>query len=723
LSALTATSIDLFNMTGTGSVSVNGSAILITASGGGSTMSMGTLAYSDHSTYSGSGVSSTSAVTLGMNDMTNSFSFASVTLTNTSVTINATFNNASIYGVNYTANDSGSFSSSGPWGSSSGSETSSVVAHMNGFAQVGGSLIGAGSSYLLTGNFSTLSSGSVAATSNGHGNYAIGGTAASYVTSAGLTGTYTALAVGGFAFSNSADFVGVIFSVSNSSSANSHRVEAGSHNGPGLSSTFRSLESHNDLSVGGASGSIFAGTAGSGASILINGGYSSGSFNAYHENGSRSGGVSSTFSRFHSSQVSAAGGFTAKLSASGNSVGLSGNYHSNYSAISIADYHETGSYASGDSFKIDSTDTSFASTSDSGNFSLGGPNASVTGNYTQINHNTHYYHYESAGGSMSSHWHSVDATENSNSKQTLNASYIVTASAASQSGDYDFSQSYSRSETVKNIGMIFAPGLSMHYDDEWTEKSNRSTSDVGTFSPSGASGTATLNALQSTSARRDENGSRSGLSNSTFTSHNHRGGYESQFTENKYGSNPTGKYSNNSNGGSFSQYDENGTRANGDHFSIFIMSNGVRTYNDHGTTTGSGGGLVHEDGIKDVLGRERFERYRQLGRLSSTDAISLDGGDSPPLFLRGVGSRSFKFAVGFRPATPDIHGSPGRRARRGPGGRRPCGTRGRDRHRESCTPYGPGRSASQVGRPRSRRARRLSRRPVHRALRRQPRAR
>jgi hypothetical protein len=194
---------------------------------------------------------------------------------------------------------------------------------------------------------------------------------------------------------------------------------------------------------------------------------------------------------------------------------------------------------------------------------------------------------------MSSNYRTIDATENSNSKRTLNASYTVTASAASQSGAYDFSQSYNRSHTVKNI-VIFAPGLSMHYDDEWTEKSNRSTSDVGTFSPSGASGTATLNAMQSTSARRDENGSRSGIDNSTFTSHNHRGGYESQFAENKYGPNPTGKYSNNSNGSSFSQYDENGTRANGDTFSIFLVSNGVHTYNDSGTTTGSGGGLVHQ---------------------------------------------------------------------------------------------------------------------------------
>jgi|GEM_PF-2788440 len=591
---LVANSLDVFNKSGMGSVGVNGSSILVTASQTVTGMSMGTLSYSDSSTYSGGGAASSSAVTLGMSDMTNSFSTASVTATNTTATINATFNNASIYGANYTANDSASFSSSGPWGSSRGSDAWTIVASMNGFSQVGGSLIGTQSSYALTGNFLTSSVGSVVATGNGNGSYTIGGTSASYVTSAALTGTYSAMAAGGFSFSNSADFVGMFFSVSSTGSSNYARVENGSHNAPGFSSTYKSVEIQKDASGGGATGSLYAGTAGSGASILINGSHAAQASSVYDESGSRSGAGSSTFNRHHMNQVVSSGGFTAKLYAAGAGASLIGNFNSSDATSANSSYHEIGTNANGDSFQSDLVDTSSSNITDAGNFSLGGPAANVTGDYSEDSNSTHYAHYESAGGSMSSNYHEISLTDKGRSDRSVTASYSVTASAASQTGDYDTSQSASHDSRQRNAGMYFAPGLSAHYDEVQTSHSSRTDTDKGTFTDSNSTGRATGSTSHKAGSVRDENGTRSGDGSSTFTSHQTQGSYDNRFAENNYGGpDPHGKYSNQSNASYFSQYDENGTRSNGDGFSIHVQSNGVTTYNDSGKITGSGGDAVH----------------------------------------------------------------------------------------------------------------------------------
>ncbi len=588
---LTASDNATFSSSGLAGIGVNGSNILITASNTVTSSSMSTFNLTDSGNSSGGGSSSNYTMTLSDFSQSSGFASVSATLTHSSASVVGAFSSSSLNIAQFAYNEGGSHSSP----SASSTYTLSVTADSVGISASGGNLLATQSSANISGNF--IASGNSNSTENykESGSYNYADRSGSYKLSSGGKNQFTSLVAGGFAVSDSGGFVGVFFNSSSSGDTYYDYADAGTATGPGVTSNYSQATSSKGTHSSGVNGSAFAGS----TSIASKSG-SSGSFysnsdsqfrSTYAENGTKTGGVNSTFSRSDIATMNSWSNTNGQFYSSNGASTTIGTFDTGNVSDYRSNYNENGTVW-GNNFDTGWSSIYTATATDGGSFTTTSTGSNVSGNSIQSSNSVYQSHDHQWGSSGSTNF-DVQGHSSSTNTSSSNGTYTVSPSASSSSGSYSSSQIFDSGQTNHTWGSYTIDGDTTNFDENVASSYNSTNSDSGTFSSSGgsssANGTATAYTSSTSSHVRTENGTRtSGGVNSTFNMSDSNGGYQISSTTSNYSSSSggsgsaSGPYSFVSNTASSYSYNENGTTASGATFALSKSSWSTSAFNDNG---------------------------------------------------------------------------------------------------------------------------------------------
>ncbi len=594
---LTASDNALFSSSGLAGISVSGSYILVTASNTVTSSSTSNFNLIDNGNYSGGGASSNYTMTLSDFSQSSGFASVSATITNSSASVVAAFNANGLNMAQFVYIEGGS--SSGPGTSST--YTLSATADSVGISAVAARLLATQSSASMTGIFMASTSGNSTSNYKESGSYNYAGRSGSYKLSTGAKDQYSGMIAGGFAVTDTGGFVAISLSSSSSGDTYYNYADAGTATGPGVTSNYTQTINSKSNHSSGVNGSAFAGSSSiaktSGSSGIFNSSSASQYLSTYTENGTKTGGVNSTFARTDTAQADSWSNTNGHFYSSNGSSTTIGTFVTGNLTDYQSTYSETGTVW-GNNFDTGWSSVYTASATDNGSFTTTGTGSTVNGNFTQSRTSIYQSqdHQWGGSGSASSSLSNFDIQSHSNSTNTSssNGTYTVSPGSSSSNGSYSSSQIFDSGQTNHTWGMVTVGGDTTNWDDLTASSYTSSNTDNGTFSSSGSSsstgGTADAYTSSSSSHTRTENGTRSsGGGSSTFNMNSTQGGFQISSTTSNYSSSSggsssaSGPYSSVTHSASSYSYNENGTTASGATFTVSKSSYSTSDYNDNGT--------------------------------------------------------------------------------------------------------------------------------------------